>query len=433
MKLSTVLLAIALAACGADASHPTDAAIDSAPDAPIDAGGEPVTVAVSSGGLPVAGVAVYFQNADGTLVARVVTDAMGEAAQQMAPGGSVTALDAYRGQGTTHDLHTWMSVKQGDHLVLAQAGTRSETVAFTAPKAATASVYEFHATGADPNYEGNFTSVPPSATNPTSSQPVFDGATATDVLIIADLQSSTSQYIYAPGKPLTGSGSSVTVTGVYSTVEPATWTWTNVPADVPDLISQEYLTTSHGPIYEVSFDANVTNRASTKTLTRPALPGTKSILTVDVSSPTNHARSFLLDWAPRAATMSYDATDRRLRDLTTAMTFDPASHSFLWSEGATGADANVSVASLSAARGDLHWTWEVVAPHTATGLLMPVLPTGISPYNVLAGDTVAVARGMWVGFVGGYDVLRPLMLQGSILGLGTTAQGNAAYQTFAPP
>src|SRR5262245_25587661 len=114
------LALVLVAGCG-DGKHNPDAAADMTvmPDAATG----PVTLTITKEGLPVAGVHVYFQNSNSTLVADATTDAAGHASADMAAGGFVTAInpfDTVQAPTSDDDLRTFAGVKPGDQLVLDQ-------------------------------------------------------------------------------------------------------------------------------------------------------------------------------------------------------------------------------------------------------------------------------------------------------------------------
>src|SRR5512143_11333 len=55
----------------------------------------PVTLTITVNAMPYAGVHVYFQNTDSSVVAMAVTDVTGTASAVMAAGGYVTAVNPF--------------------------------------------------------------------------------------------------------------------------------------------------------------------------------------------------------------------------------------------------------------------------------------------------------------------------------------------------
>ena len=90
------------------------AIVDSAIDAPIDAGPKPVTVNVLKRGVPISGVTIVFGDASGAILATATTDAAGSASQFVSAGSQVTAVF---GTIEAPQFVTVLGVKPGDVLV----------------------------------------------------------------------------------------------------------------------------------------------------------------------------------------------------------------------------------------------------------------------------------------------------------------------------
>src|SRR4051812_16039965 len=105
-------------ACGDDGvRHTPDAAPHDGPitnsDAPGDATALPVSITTTAGNAPVAGVHVYFLNADSSVALATTTDANGTASAVMAAGGSVTAIVPYTQLafgGVSDEIDTYFGV-----------------------------------------------------------------------------------------------------------------------------------------------------------------------------------------------------------------------------------------------------------------------------------------------------------------------------------
>src|SRR5262245_56512944 len=96
-------LASLLAACSHHPPFPNGApdagSADALPTTP-DAAPSAVTMTVTLRGATVPGTAVYFQNADSSLVLAATSDANGTASAMLAAGGYVTVIEPDDGTGT---------------------------------------------------------------------------------------------------------------------------------------------------------------------------------------------------------------------------------------------------------------------------------------------------------------------------------------------
>jgi hypothetical protein len=111
----------ALVACGDDPAAIVDASIIDSSTIDATQGSDPpppmVTVLVTSGGTPVSGVPVFFQNADGTLVSATATTS-GVASAVMGEGGYATAVLGGEAPQDRPTVTTFAGVKPGDTLRL---------------------------------------------------------------------------------------------------------------------------------------------------------------------------------------------------------------------------------------------------------------------------------------------------------------------------
>src|SRR3954471_16107271 len=142
-RLPVVVLVVVACGGSSGSGHLPDAS--PLADGPI-TGGQPVTLTVTDGGAPKAGVHVYFLNADSSPVATVDTGADGVASAVMAAGGSVTALDPSQPERPDHVLFTYLGVKPGDHLSLANSGGASDSFTLSAPAVTGATNYDVFTT-----------------------------------------------------------------------------------------------------------------------------------------------------------------------------------------------------------------------------------------------------------------------------------------------
>src|ERR1051326_8310212 len=112
---------VVLVACRGGSTPPPD--IDASPDAP----GIDTTVTLTRNDIPDVNQPVAFQNADGTVLALVMTDPSGVATAKLAEHATVSVLQPFQ-------VSTFIDVPPGDHLTLVTyddvAPTQQVTVAF---------------------------------------------------------------------------------------------------------------------------------------------------------------------------------------------------------------------------------------------------------------------------------------------------------------
>ena len=449
MRLSAAVVCLALVGCGDDGSNnrPPDAPRGSGddgavPDGPLAA--QPVAITITSGGLPMHDVAVYFQKADSSLVAKVMTDATGSASQLMDAGGFVTVVDAFYniqlargsvrpgGNRASHDLHTWAGVKPGDHLRLSDTGFGSSTVNVTVPANAVASSISLYAAGGDPSFGAYANFVDPRTLMGTAS--VYGGLTTTDFLVVT-ADEGMGQFIYAPN---TAVANDVTIPGPYVANTQATFTLTNVP-DVGTVSGNTYLATPRGAIWETELAADVSSGGVMFNFTRPAPTDVTAILDSRVSTADDVAAQYFIDWKPIAAATTFDYENRTLAKFDAAHPpmCDHPTNALTWMESAGGVVPDLLVADIIVTRiapDFLSWQWEVTAPHSAIGVAYPVLPTDAAQYNQVADDNCSIGSVRLAKVPGGYDAVRAGVLSGSFLALaGSTATGSLAYEQWVDP
>src|SRR4051812_23527284 len=99
MSRALCAVLLVLAGCGDDSAHHL-ADAPAAPDAMVDGPTSGVVaITISLEGNPRAGIDVYFQAADGSLVAKVPTGAQGVASATMEAGGFVTVVNPFPVKG----------------------------------------------------------------------------------------------------------------------------------------------------------------------------------------------------------------------------------------------------------------------------------------------------------------------------------------------
>lgn len=406
-----VVLVVLLAACGDDGvRHTPDAAPHDGPvtaDAAIDAAPLPVTITTTRDGQPIGGVHVYFQNADSSVVLATVTDAGGNASAVMAAGGSVTAINPYTPLplGRTNDeLDTFVGVKPGDHLHLAEKVT-STAINFTVTVADDPGMTSY--TAFTPCGSTSLTSAG-SGAPPSGTISLSNCGTTTDFLVVTyDQTGFPIDSFFAPAVAVADQTPLDLTAHTYAGVSTRTYTYNN-----PGTLSFFSFTDSlldGAPIYSFGGNAGSTNTISYGV---PAFTGAGDGVVTTLNE--NQDVQTFADWGPYSSAYATDVGARLLPPLTSTPTFDPTTHTLSFTTGTTSATPDFVYGSIDAfrtadARG---WTWRIAAPY-GTSLVYPQLPTTVYDYNITANDGPANQQLTYGKVTGGYDAVRPFVLSNS--------------------
>jgi hypothetical protein len=350
--LRTCLLVIALvAACGSDAvRHIADAPPSAGSDAtapPIDAAPNAVTLSVALGGVGEAGVTVYFQSADSTLLTTVMTDATGTATGSVGEGGFVTAVNPLPGSSTTanpDELITWADVRPGDHLVFDEAGAPI-TVNFIIPQVTNGATYGvFTSCGSRTALTPTVSAGPPP---PITAAIALTGCTGPqDVLVVAfDGNTQALASFFVADQTFGDNGTADYHMQTYTAAIARTYTW-NDDNDVASLAMVDQLASAKGTLFS---SASLTAAGTAPSITRKAFAfGTltdvvASTLTVGM---TRHA---LDEWG-QPATYATDWGAHRLPDFTSGLAYDATTAQATWTSTGGAATPNLSLVAISATR-----------------------------------------------------------------------------------
>ncbi|HSN26133.1 MAG TPA: hypothetical protein VLT45_07600 [Kofleriaceae bacterium] len=430
-KLSLLML---LVACGDDGVRHTpdatvhDAAPDGAPDAPVDANPGAVTLTITHGGSAQAGITVYFQNADNSLVLSTTTDANGVASAVMQPGGSVTAIQpflALYGRLPPDNITTFLGVQVGDHLHLDASTLTTFTINYTGPTSQNANVqsYSVFSPCLD-NGVNNQVNLGSAGTGQFDLQNC--GAT-TDFLEVAyDGTGTPVEYFRASGVAVSSGGTVDLSAQTFTAVTSKSFAYTNVPQAYGSPSITESLASLAGRNYITSFSGSST--AATRMLV-PAFTGAIDITDTSMFNGTAGMQRFI-DWGPFSATYTLDVGARALPDLTSAPSYMAATHQVTFNEAAGGVTPDFARASVDVFRttDSKSWLWTVVSPH-ATAITLPTLPTTPYDYNISANDSINSVD-LLIGKVpGGYDAVRGHLASfDSLLQLITTLSGSMTVE-----
>ena len=398
------------------------------PDAPASG---TVSIEILEGITPRVGVRVLFQNADSSVVADTTTGTDGKASATMEAGGYVTAIDPFVGlpQGVqTTELRTIAGVKPGDQLRLYERAEEGAplSVDVTVPLDGNAASYTV-STNCLLDY-------PVVGGEPTQVQLAGCGATAAFLVETYDSQGAPQSSFFKQSVPL-AAGGAIDLSGeTYAAVPDATFSYTNVAANVTSLSVYGIRETPLGSIHEFTAGADVSAGAATVIRKVPAIPNATAATLTAFSGPM-YTQHMVAEWGPASATYALDATGLFLREFTAPATLDAAAHAVTWMQAADGAQPDFVVVNTYLDRdsgGTLQsWEWQIAAP-AASSVVLPVLPDS-SPLNPQPGDTgffyVTAAK-----VPGGYDGIRASVLAiENFQDIATGATGQASFAVLVEP
>ena len=416
---SVLAVLILVAACGddgvhhlADAPPSPDASHDASPDGPVTG---PVSLTVTNAGAGLMGVPVYFQNADSSLVAMMMTDATGTATATMGAGGYVTALNPFAQVPTFlinngDDLRTFAGVKPGDHLRLDQRGlSASLSFTVTVPVDANATEYRLFTSCSDGFVQSVFGSG--SGFTPTFTVFVYGCATVDLAVLTFDINAAPSQALFHAGQAVTDGGQ-VDLTDPY--VAPTTYTlaYANVPSAFTSLSVAHVLASPAGPMNRTNTGADVVNNAASLTLTQPPVTGASAVISTQLFPATSMGFQTVLDWGPQANPTTLDLASVLLPEYATAPTVDIPTHAVTWTSTGGAAQPDFAMANFEIDRSSTEqfWRWTIVAPYTSGALALPVLPADVADHNPVDGDTTFFSDLITAKVPGGYDAVRSKVL-----------------------
>lgn len=394
----------------------------------------PVTVVVTRGATGTENVDVYFHAADGTLVAKVPTDANGRASQVMEAGGYVTAVDPYpaltvapHGVGNFHELVTFAAVKPGDVLLLPDSRFRDYVnLTYSAPVSSLASA-SYLGFGSKQGDGGSFGPVPTGTVT-------VQAQSAMDAMVVATNGLGSIEFMTSLN--VTPTNDTVTFAGAYTAGSASTFAITNVPAEITSGNFTHIVGTPRGLLASTNMTGTTNSGAFNLSATRPFVAGTTDVLFGAFDKQgTDFGRRVVVDWKPTSLTQSYDYATALLAPFDDFATFSVSTHAVTWSEG-TGAAGDTVVTSVSAGRTapSTAWEWTMIAPKSGETSVYPVLPAEIATFNPVASDTVNVTELVTYKVPGGYDSLRPSFFAfDQISELPVVGSGQASEQRYEPP
>jgi hypothetical protein len=422
MRCTSVVLSLSLVgflaagACGGDDSngHLADAPPPS--DGPVP--DLPVTLTVTKDGAAMAGVRVYFVNADDTVVASASTDATGTASASLAAGGSVTAINPFRGPvpigiafgAASDELRTFAGVKPGDHLVLTQTAPQTVTFTLIAGLDGNANAYDVFTTcgigSLVPGGGGSGSGSP----DPSAVLSLDDCHGAADLAIVSrEVNSDINRPVsglYHAGATLPAGGTVDLRGDRYGALTDINFTYLNRPDAAISV--RHFPVLAHGRLGPFQLDAS----AGTAISHEPAVAATAAVVETSLSVSGN-SRHGVVDWGSFATSYMLDLDHLLLRDLVSRPSFNPTTRRMSWVEAPLGAVADLTITAIDVTRfnpAPRSWRWQLAAPYTPGEVRFPKLPTDVFDYTATSEDSVFAEQVMNAKVPGGYDAVRAHVL-----------------------
>ena len=359
--------------------------------------------------------AVFFLNADSSLVLATRTSLDGTANAYMADGGSVTIVIP---RGGTQFMYTWLAVKSGDDLVVDERGSliTNELADFSIKIPADPAVEGFKlnsSCGAQDLTGADRFAVPALLSQ-------CDGAA--DMLVYTLRSGSVESYLYRRDVPITRGGG-VVFDEAYRPIDSATIRVTGVPPAVQAIFAGQALMGRSRELYGVQTasvpkgvgaqDGTIVPDNGTGTFTHAMpLPPTGTLeTTLDPEFDNVLCQQHVVVWGPPSAVtqIAYDA--RPLRRFHERPTYLRDQNAIRWSEEPEGSSGDAVRTRMAWFRFDPNFNgqfdWQIVGPRGTEPILrLPVLPSpqlqpgsefsSVQPFEL---ETIQAD--------GGYDRIRP--------------------------
>ncbi|MBP9168858.1 MAG: hypothetical protein KBG48_15780 [Kofleriaceae bacterium] len=394
----------ALVACGDDPAAIVDASIIDSSTIDATQGSDPpppmVTVLVTSGGTPVSGVPVFFQNADGTLVSATATTS-GVASAVMGEGGYATAVLGGEAPQDRPTVTTFAGVKPGDTLRLTvPPPSASMSFALTVPANGT---------------RGHYLATSPCGTTELFTEPgstvtldvtLFDCGATTDFLISSDNGDGGPVRAFLARDVAVADGVAVTLNGSYADAPAVDQTYTNLPGGLGVFRLTRELYTNRGRVWSVENTVDVVSQTAIASLVVPPVTGAIGVA-IGTRESGGPSYSQILE-APAPAAYTLDANGLFLPVFVDSPGFDQVNSTVSWTQTADGASPDLTMAQIEIGRSSLKttWRWRIVAPHDGASVRLPVLPGDGAPLNPAFEDFVFVESVTTAKVPGGYDAVR---------------------------
>jgi hypothetical protein len=409
-----------------DAPPAPDAAADAMPP-------DAVSLAVINHGVPAVGVPVYFLNADGSVARAAVTDGNGIASAVVTSGGSVTAIRPFTtpqlpgGKIETDELRTFLGVKPGDHLVLSRADIDSVTVTFdaAAPEGGDFNtqyqVFTTCGSGISTTIDPGGSSSGSGSPDPGATRDLQDCHGAADIAVVATqavlqarpggnaIEAPLGLYHASANLPVGGNVMLSLRDDPYAALTDVTFSYANGPLDTE-------INVAHAPVLPHGFlgpyQATVPAGDTAVTISEVTVPATMEVVDSQLQSTTT--RHEVVDWGAFSTAYALDLSNALLREVIGGPTFDVATGKISWTEASAGATPSLTIAGILVRRTEpalAKWHWEIVAPYSPAGIVLPHLPTDVFDWTPTASDEIQSLDPIKnVQVTGGYDAVRSHIL-----------------------
>ena len=444
-SLTCLALAAVAAACGDENPTINDAAIDTRsidsevmdPDAATTG---IVRITIWDFGVPVAGVPVYFQNADDSLVLAGTTGTDGVAEATMMGGGFVSALVPPSNQEATRAPHaaagifadrvvTFAAVQPGDELVVGEPPRSTFLIDLAFPTEPTTNNFQI-----DSTCGGNFIQVAtPQPTGLINATIALENCASgrADFAIVAFTADGTQLALVARDA-VVAADQGTTLAGTWAPMHTNTVTYQGLAARIVEVGLDQFLATPRGALGHQFGSGFPAAGTATITTTHPVAPAT-GVVQANIARffpSSGFSQSVVATWGTHAAATTVTPTPDLLHAYSDFPSYDLSNRRVTWKEAAGGASPDFAVAYLAVARPSQKrtWRWHIVAPYSAASITLPVVPTDVADYNPTVGDDVAVAQLFTYHVPRGYDAAREHAFTDDFAGLVTTPTGRVVRE-----
>jgi len=366
-----------------------DAMPDSLPSQTADAPPGSATLTVTDRGLPAAGIAVYFQRADSSIVAAMTTDAHGTAGAVVPDGSFVTAVAP--GANAIPRLSTFAAVRAGDalHLELAPGDPAGGAAVDVVVPTTGAPGYDVHT----PCGGGQL------GASGTGQLLLTCGSTADFLVVELDVDGNPAGSLFATAVPL---AVPVVIAGTYTPFDMTSFVYSDVPPAITFVRTYRAIATPRGRVFDSTTSVTVNGEASS-TLAMPQAPGAIAI-TVSDGQPSSGMldEQFVYDWGAPDPSYALDFGAAMLPDLDTAPVYTPGTRAVTWTERGGASASDLVRVRIDVARNSNAWAWSLVAPRVGTAATYPQL----LDYNPTEADGLTVEELATARVPGGYDAFR---------------------------